>query len=398
MKLVSCVRQKNGLKYLPRLIKQLHAVSDVIVILDDNSTDGSVEYLKQFSDGNQKFFVIKRKDGYGYSGGLDWNAIHSFISQFSPDWVYTPDVDELLDEEQQGQLRALAEQSGKDILGWSFPFYYLWNDEEHYRDDDKYFNTKVIRLFRYDKDLRPPTRDGHATAVPDTLDRRMIRVANMRMKHFGYMLEEDRKAKYDFYTGRDKDPEEAGSGGKDYSHMLTPISTLPLVPPLQEWVKSYTGERNGNHLRRCPLRLSVGAPFPTADEITLENLVNVPNNSVDEFRISYCIDSMSAKEVKDIMAEAYRILRPGGRFEVIGTDFVTLCEDFVKGDYEVKISLQRKFIMATNNTRREMALCREIVAAFMGTQPFYGAEQVALGEFPHRLYMMCYKPGDVRWV
>ena len=147
MIIVSVVRGKNGLKYWPKLLPQLAKIGDITVILDDYSTDGSYEWLCERAKEIKNVLIIRQPDP-NYDGGRDWNVIYEFVAQFKPDWIWMCDVDELVEGGCEINVRQLAEKSGLDIAGWSFPFYYLWNDVQHYRDDGEYSNTRVIRFFR----------------------------------------------------------------------------------------------------------------------------------------------------------------------------------------------------------------------------------------------------------
>ena len=397
MKLISCVRQKNGLKYLPRLMKQLKDISDEIVILDDYSTDGSYEWLvKETKTPIKPFHVLRQKD-LVYSGGRDWNMIHSFVAPLKPDWVLMIDVDELIEESQAFRIRELAETSGRDILGWSFPFYYLWNDEQHYRDDGVYHNTRVIRLLRYLPYMKPPQRATHTTMVPDELDRRMLPVADVRMWHFGYMLSEDRQAKFDFYTKRDKDPMAAGSGGKNYDHMMKTPTDLSMVPSYNDWSK-WDWVTPADCLQKKPIRVAVGGVYPTAKELTLMDLKLIPDKSLDSLRCSYLLDGMeSVRDIKMWLKEFFRVLRQGGRLEVITLDFEGICRDFVVGDFEKRSALQNKFLVTPHRQRVSIIFCEQILGGLVQEAGFGDWQQVPLPEFPHRLYGLAFRGGENKW-
>lgn len=393
MKLVSLVRQKNGKRYFDRLVPQLVRISDAVIFLDDNSTDGSYEELLRLNKIHKEFHVIRRPCGE-WSGGLDWNFLFQYVEKFKPDWLFVPDVDELLEESQEDRIRDLASQSGKDILGWSFPFYYLWDDEKHYRDDGPYANTKVIRLIRYDSKLPPPNRPTHATAVSDDMDRRMIRVADIRMWHFGYMKQSDREIKHTFYVSRDKDPEAACSGGKNYDHMIQAPLCLVPVNSLEEW---RSGSVKGDCLKSRPVRLTIGGFFPLSQEIALDQLDSVSSNSVDELRISYWFDSMSVSDIKSTLDNISRVLRLGGRIEAIANDYDGMCKDFAEGDHDKKVSLQNRFLYTPHQKSVKICLCSDILGGLMQQHKFENVQAVRLSGYPYRLYMLGYKSGDPKW-
>ena len=397
MKLISLIRHKNGKRYFPRLISQLKAISDAIVFLDDNSTDGSYEELNRLALGNKDFHVIRRPGG-DFSGGKDWNYLYDYVGKLNPDFLYTPDTDELIEEGHEKDVRNLAEESGKDVLGWSFPFYYLWNDEQHYRNDGPYHDTKVIRLIRYLPDYYPPTRATHATAVSDLLDRRMIRLANVRMVHFGYMRPEDRKVKYDFYTSRDQDPESAGSGGRDYSHMINCPLEIPTIPSYSEW-KRLEWKEGLDCLSHCAYRLSVGGFFPGSEEVDLPEVMSslFDGRVFDEARLSYFLDGMILDKVKETIKRFYSILRPGGRFEAIATNYVNVCRAFADGNHDTQVELQNRFFLTPRKEPLKNLFTEDILSGLMKHFGFENVQSVPVPGLPFRLYMIGYKPGRSQW-
>ena len=400
MIIVSVVRGKNGLKYWPKLLPQLAKIGDITVILDDYSTDGSYEWLCERAKEIKNVLIIRQPDP-NYDGGRDWNVIYEFVAQFKPDWIWMCDVDEFVEGGCEINVRQLAEKSGLDIAGWSFPFYYLWNDVQHYRDDGEYSNTRVIRLFRYYSNIRPPKRVSHSTCLPDELDRRIIRVAPVRMWHYGYMLPEDRKAKYQFYTARDKDPKAAGAGSANYDNMLQEpdMALLPVVRDLASWSNPSSTRKLGDFLNHAPVRAVVGSFFPTAEQMSGEELLKYPDNNFDEIRISYVFDGMDLKEAKSILIAVNRVLRPGGRLEVTTIDYQALCKRFAASDaskeerFEMKTMFEKTPLLQPIKTMYTY----ELLTTAMQDSGYDDWQQITLKEFPYRLYCICFKKGEPRW-
>jgi hypothetical protein len=316
--------------------------------------------------------------------------------EYQPDWILMLDADELVEEASLAEVRKLADQSSGDVYGWSFPFYYLWDNEHTCRNTGKYHNTKVIRLYRYDKARRPPSRPGHSTGVPDDLDRRLIFVANVRMLHYGYMLKEDRETKYKFYTGRDADPLAAGSGGKDYEHLIEDDPPLVVIPKLDEWRKGF--EQSGDFLLRGPKRVVVSNTFPTAHTITLEQMKAGIENSVDEVRLFYVVDGQDIPTAKDTMTAALRVLRPGGRIDVIATDFVGLCGWFAKASPAERVDIERKFFTTPLRVPVKTLWFEDRLAFAMDDVGIRDAQRVPIPVLPFRLHMIGYKVGDGKWL
>lgn len=396
MKLITCIREKNSLRYLPRLIAQVRAISDLVIVLDDHSSDGSYEWLSSLSKQVDNLLIIRQPDPT-FNGGRDWNILYKMAGDYKPEWIFCPDADELLEEQEAYHVRELIEASGKDVRGWSFPFYYLWNDENHYRNQGKYHNTKVIRLFRYEPSMKPPDRISHTYGTPDDIDRRLIRVAPVRMWHFGYMLAEDRKVKYNFYTDRDKDPLAAGSGGTDYNHIAEDNPTdLVEIPSLVDWQKDTP--RTGDFLSQCPRRKVVGSVFPASDDLDIGDLSKLPPNSIDEIRFSFVFDAVPFSVLAPTLAEAFKVLRPGGRLDIVAVDYLTLCSEYVKAASDnVRFEMSQKFFMTPTRLQLRTPLGEILVTDVMSSAGFISWQRVPLLDFPLRMNIICYKPGDNQW-
>lgn len=245
MNVVACTRVKNGERYIGRWLDDAHELCTSICVLDDGSVDATVQILRDRARKQSNIFLHLQKN-LPRDGGRDCNVLYGMAGLLKADWIFAPDVDEFIDPEDKSlfpDLISLPPESD-DILAWTFPFFYFWNDEKHFRVEGEYRDHHVIRLFKYDEALRPPKRATHCQMCPDELDRRKVRNAPVRMVHYGYMDPEDRKAKYEFYTNRDKDPIKAGGGVKDYSHILGQSALILPYSGRYEWLEAQRAFRS----------------------------------------------------------------------------------------------------------------------------------------------------------
>lgn len=237
MIVVGCTRVKNGERYIERWVMDMAKSCNYLCVLDDGSEDRTVELLVTLAKSVPNLFLHRQK-GLPRDGGRDCGVLYDMAGALKADWIFAPDVDEFVDPEDIHLVPGLLEAAKEDVLGWTFPFFYFWNDEKHYRVDGDYANCHVIRLFRYDPALRPPVRPTHCQMCPDELDRRFIRTAPLRMVHYGYMDPADRLAKHRFYTERDKDPLKAGAGVTNYDHIVAERGVvIKPYPNREKWTR-----------------------------------------------------------------------------------------------------------------------------------------------------------------
>ena len=212
MKLAAICCVHNGEKYLKRFLSQMIRVcgEENVFILDDRSTDSTKIICQQYK-------VNYVYNDLPFHGGRSWRTIYKELEKVQPDWVIGFDIDELFEESMEKKLRFLLEGTSPDIQAYSFPMYYMWGDEKHYRVDSWYRDVKVIRVFRYDKERLPADVPRHATAVPEATHK-IEYCGHIAVLHFGYMASEDRVKKYKHYRERDKDM--IIKGEADYEHFL----------------------------------------------------------------------------------------------------------------------------------------------------------------------------------
>lgn len=236
--IVACTRVKDGKKFVLPWITQMVKICEHVLILDDGSTDGTSQILQYAETSFPNRVHVTRQTNVPFDGGRDWQILHDAAATLKPDWILALDIDELIDEDDLERFATLTATKHEDIQAWTFPFYYLWNDEQTYRFDGNYEKCHVIRLFRFDPARTPPKRASHSQMCSDELDRRLIRTADVRVKHFGYLDPKDRLEKFLHYTKRDADPQKAGAGDANYEHIRQEESVI-LRPYLtkQEWEK-----------------------------------------------------------------------------------------------------------------------------------------------------------------
>jgi len=234
---VGCTRIKNGERYVDRWVHDMLGMCDALCILDDGSTDKTVEKLSTWAKQHTNIFLHLQKN-LSRNGGRDCITLYKMAASLKADWIFAPDVDEFVDMEDISLFSQLIVRNQEDILGWTFPFFYYWDSEQQYRTDGDYYRCHVIRLFKYDEKLLPENQIAHSQLCPVGVDRRRIRSAPVRIVHYGYMDSAERQTKFEYYTGRDKDPLKAGAGVKNYAHITAKAETL-TYPTRKLWKRTH---------------------------------------------------------------------------------------------------------------------------------------------------------------
>jgi len=196
MKLVGIVRARNAKQYIGPLVDQMKSFCDEVIVLDDQSTDGTDNIAKGYGA-----VLYRVNTGAPHHEGRDRRRLHELAGRHKADWVWGPDADDLLAEGCSARIRGLAE-SGCGMEGFQFPYLYCWGDTKHYRVDGSYRNTTALKLFKYSPDEKPMNREVHSMAVPrEVLERGMFcLVPDVLLLHLGYMTPAQRLEKYLYYS------------------------------------------------------------------------------------------------------------------------------------------------------------------------------------------------------
>lgn len=216
-------------RYLKQVLESAKNYCDEFVILDDASTDNTVEFCKEILEGKPLFIHSNPTPQFGNEITLR-KQLWEMAVKTNPDWLLCLDADEILEEKAQFKIDTLINQPTYDWYG--FRLFDMW-DEDHYRDDQYWnaHNRYWITLIRYQPNFeyRWHETGQHCGRLPFNVDELSGRGDGLRIKHLGWMKEEDRKAKLERY--KKDDPGFLMGNAGQYKSILDPH------PQLKEWVE-----------------------------------------------------------------------------------------------------------------------------------------------------------------
>jgi glycosyltransferase involved in cell wall biosynthesis len=212
-------------RYLRRVLEDAkHYITDAVII-DDASTDNSVAVCEEVLQGIPLTIIRNKESQFSNEITLRKQQWMETIKT-NPDWIVFLDADEIFEQNFSQVVQNLVLNPSLDA--YYFRLYDFW-DENHYRDD-KYWqahNGQRIFLARYRPDIPyvwNTETPQHCGRFPSTVANFIGGFTNLRLKHYGWAKEEDRKAKFERYKLLDPD---AKYGIKEqYDSILDPNPNL----------------------------------------------------------------------------------------------------------------------------------------------------------------------------
>lgn len=202
MKLAGLLRIKNESRWIAQVLESLRGVCDRLFILDDHSTDNTVEICQSFGD-----FVTGFNSAFDT---LDEARDKTFLLhqalEYQPEWALVIDGDEVLESGAAAKFHHLFDRPAFSV--YALQVLYLWNAPETMRVDGVYGRFHRPSLFRVKESASfwsSTNSPGnlHCTSVPDGLRKEEIGHSGIKLLHYGYIDSEIRRAKYDWYNSID---------------------------------------------------------------------------------------------------------------------------------------------------------------------------------------------------
>ena len=202
---LSMIVKNEGKRYLNQVLNGLKGHIDEAVIIDDGSTDNTIQICQEILQGIPLHIIQNEKSMFANEVELRKKQWSETI-RTNPDWILNLDADEIFEDGFWDDVENLMDRSDMDF--YSFRLYDMW-DETHYREDKHWNAHSIYRpfLMRYQPCFNyawneTPQHCGrfpiNALLFPNT-------TSECRVKHFGWATKIDRTAKYKRYKLLDPD-------------------------------------------------------------------------------------------------------------------------------------------------------------------------------------------------
>lgn len=200
---LSMIVKNEEHRYLKMVLENSLRYIDYAVIIDDGSTDGTVNLCKEvLKDIPHK--IIKNNSSSFKNEYLLRKQQWRETVKTNPDWVLFLDADEILESSFEYKVKELMKDVNIDV--YQFKLYDMWNEEE-YRSD-KYWNAHTRYapfMVRYQPKFKYKftKKKQHCGRFPKNIGNLNVKNVDVRLKHYGWSRAEDRVNKYKRYMELD---------------------------------------------------------------------------------------------------------------------------------------------------------------------------------------------------
>lgn len=220
-RVIALVRSYNCVNTISASLSHLDQHSDGIILLDDDSTDGT--YEKAYSE---KLIVKVQKTKQEFSDAQLYNILLDIASFLRSEWFYFIDDDERFSSNNESVFEAIQNTEADTIL---FNFVHVWETPTSYNQSYPFSKNGIQLKFKMFKNIgrmqNLSTKKLHVHAVPYY---GKVYESKVLVIHQGHLKKEDRERKYKHYLAIDKDKDQV-----DYSHLVSPYFILGDVEKLK---------------------------------------------------------------------------------------------------------------------------------------------------------------------
>ena len=196
IKISACTIAKNEALNIGKSIESYKEYVDEIIIVDTGSIDETVEIAEKLG---AKVLKFEWKN--------DFSAAKNYaIDNATGDWILFLDADEIFENRIVKDIKHMLKNN--EVDAYCFRLYDMWKPL-YYRDDEYWYAHKHHRpfLIRYQPNFKYKflKQNHHCGRMPKNVLRLNYINSDIRLKHLGWLDDEDKKNKYDRYKKLDKD-------------------------------------------------------------------------------------------------------------------------------------------------------------------------------------------------
>ena len=220
-KIIAMYRVKNEARFIEQSLKSVIDICSEIVILDDNSTDETVEICSGFD----KVTNILKQEELPLDETRDRNYLFETTQKLDPDFILSIDGDEVFMPNAYEMLFEEISIIHPNSGVFDFQFLTLWDNVSTIRTDGifgNYWQKRLLRMKNQPLSLLFAGNDNpgniHCGAIPpSSVGFTNPAKSGVKVFHLASLDDEMRKRKYDYYTKTD--PDSVLTGG--YKHMVS---------------------------------------------------------------------------------------------------------------------------------------------------------------------------------
>lgn len=201
-KIVAMYRMKNEERWIKKSLEQTSKICDEIVVLDDGSTDKTLEICKKC----EQVVDMHHQKNIPFDETRDKNILLNMALQRKPDFIFTLDGDEIVQPNAKDILFEEITILYPSAPMFEFQFLNIWDKPNQYRYDGISSNTWAKRLIRISKQPKNLCfektnypKNSHCPSIPQNSvgTEESIR-SRMKIFHYGKYDEKLRQQKYNF--------------------------------------------------------------------------------------------------------------------------------------------------------------------------------------------------------
>lgn len=203
-KIIASMRLKNEERWIQKALNAASQVCTGIVVLDDGSTDRTLDICKNHSN----VVDIKHQENLPVNITRDLTTIWQMARKQKPDFIMHLDGDEILQSNAKQILYEDIELLYPDYVVYDFQGFYIWDNPKQYRYDGLYSNVWVPKLLRISDQpenfvftQNESNLNSHPSIIPiNTKNRQKAARSRLKLFHYGNFDQVLRQTKFNLYN------------------------------------------------------------------------------------------------------------------------------------------------------------------------------------------------------